>query len=310
VKIAVNNVHLDLGAGRRGTDMGPSAMHVAGLVERLERLGNHVQSMANIGHINMEASDAGDPKARFLSVIHGVCHNLAEKVFQQMQAGYFPLVLGGDHSQAIGTVSGMARHLRESGGRLGVLWVDAHTDLNTPETSPTGNIHGMPLATLLGKGARQLVDIAGPTPALAAEHVVVFGARDVDAGEAEQARETGVRVYTMSEIDYRGMRTCLDEALARISEGTAGIHLSFDLDGVDPVEAPGTGTPVPGGLTLREAHLLCETLAKSGRLLSMEMVELNPTLDERNKTAKLAVWLIESALGRRILGQRAASGDR
>ena len=301
MRIAVNNVHLDLGAGRRGTDMGPSAMYIAGLISRLESLDHEVESIRSIGHIMMESSDVGDSSVRFLGVVRPVCEELKQNVERQLGNGYFPLTLGGDHSQAIGTVAGVASHLQRQNKSLGVLWFDAHADMNTPESSPSGNIHGMPLAVLIGKGHQELLDVVGAEPALCPEHVVIFGARDIDPRESEILKATGVRIYTMSEIDYRGVGICIDEAIERASSGTDGIHLSFDLDGVDPSQAPGVGTPVPGGLTLRESHLFCERLCSSGKLASMEVVELNPTLDHENKTARLAVWLIESALGRNIL---------
>lgn len=298
--ISITNVHLDLGAGRRGTDMGPSAIHVAGLVPKLKTLGHSVADVDAIEASTFEAAEAGNPRARFLTEIERTCALLAHRVEQQVERGRFPLVLGGDHSQAIGTISGLARAYRKRGERIGVVWVDAHTDMNTPETSMSGNIHGMPLAALLGYGSKELVSIAGGEPALLASDVAVIGARDVDASETSIVARSGVRVYTMSELDERGTSVCVNEALERVTRETAGVHLSFDLDGVDPQDAPGVGTPVPGGLTLRESHLICEKAARR-RLLGMEMVELNPTLDVRNKTGELAVWLILSALGKTIL---------
>ncbi len=300
--ISICNVHLDLGAGRRGTDMGPSAIHVAGLVDALHRLGHRVVDIASVATPGVEALAVGDPKARFLAPIRDVCAEVADRVFFALEAGRFPLVLGGDHAQAVGTISGLARHWRRRGKRVGVVWVDAHTDMNTPETSLSGNIHGMPLAALLGRGPLSLVDLVGDgAPALDPADVVLVGVRDVDATEIPIVKELGVRVYTMSELDARGTSECVREAYTRALAATAGVHLSFDLDGVDPDDAPGVGTPVPGGLSLRESHLLCELGCATGRLLGMEMVELNPTLDERNKTGRLAVWLIQSALGKTIL---------
>jgi arginase len=302
MEIALTNVHLDLGAGRRGTDMGPSALHVAGLVPALRRLGHDVASIASLGGASYEAAAEGDRAARFLPEIAALCAELAARTEANVGAGQLPLVLGGDHSIAIGTISGMARALRARGERLGVLWVDAHTDINTPTTSASGNVHGMPLACLLGEGPPALTTaLIGPEPALRAEDVAVFGVRDVDAAEAEIVRRTGLRVYTMSELDARGTAICLREALDRVGRHTAGVHLSFDLDAVDPQHAPGVGTPVPGGLSLRESHLVCEWLAQSRRLAGMELVELNPTRDVRNQTAELGRWLVESALGRQIL---------
>ena len=301
MEIGITNVHLDLGAGRRGTDMGPSAMHVAGLVPALEKLGHRVVDVRTVGQVTREASTVGDARARFLDVIRDACVELADHVEATCAAGRTPLVLGGDHSQAIGTVSGLARHYRRRSQDLAVCWFDAHTDMNTPESSPSGNIHGMPLAVLLGHGHPDLTRIAGDRPALKPENVVVFGARDVDPKESALVKRTGIRVFTMSEIDARGAGNCLDEAMTILGRADAGIHLSYDLDGSDPAVAPGVGTPVPGGLNFRESHLVCETIARSGRLIGMEMVELNPTLDVENKTGKFAVWLIQSALGRTIL---------
>lgn len=303
MKLSVTNVHLDLGAGKRGTDMGPSAIHLAGLVPKLERLGHTVIDTKSCGVSSLNATDPVYPKARFLDEIYETCAFICKRVEAEAALGHAPLVLGGDHSQAIGTLSGLSRHYRKSDQSVGVIWVDAHTDMNTPESSPSGNIHGMPLATLLGHGPKQLVALAGDRPALDPAKVVVFGARDVDATEIPLVKELGLRVYTMHEIDSRGTSICVQEALERTTDGTAGIHLSFDLDGVDPSHAPGVGTPVPGGLSLRESHLLCESVAASGKLLGMELVELNPILDDKNVTGELSVWLIQSALGKTILGQ-------
>ena len=300
-KIRITNVHLDLGAGRRGTDMGSSAMHVAGVVPALKKIGHEVVGMHNIGQVSMEAAEIGEKNARFLKVINSVCRELADKVESTLDSGEFPLVLGGDHSQAIGTVAGMARHYRRKGKDLGIFWCDAHTDMNTPDTSPSGNIHGMPLSVLLGKGLPELTGISGGQPALKPENVVIFGVRQVDAKEAKVVKELGVRVFTMSEIDARGASNCLEEAMEILGKASAGIHLSYDLDGSDPSVAPGVGTPVPGGLNFRESHLVCEVLSKSNKLVGMEVVELNPTMDMENKTGKFAVWLIQSALGRTIL---------
>ena len=303
MEIDITNVHLDLGASLRGTDMGAGAMHVAGLSAKLERLGYSIESIKNLV-ASEEDGDEGRADARYLQVITDLCRKLADRVESGCEAGHLPLVLGGDHAQAIGTISGMARYYKRRGERLGVIWVDAHTDMNTPETSPSGNIHGMPLAVLLGHGPKELVEIAGDEPALNPEDVAIIGIRDVDPSEIPLVRETGVAAYPMSELDARSVPVCVAEAVERVTKHTVGVHLSFDLDGVDPAEAPGVGTPVPGGLTLRESHFICEALARTGKLVGMEMVELNPTLDVRNQTGKLAVWLIESALGRTILGKR------
>jgi len=230
-----------------------------------------------------------------------VLHHPAGPHARGLEAGATPLALGGDHSIAIGSLAAQALFHRRRGLPVGLVWIDAHADMNTPETSPTGNIHGMPLAVSLGEGVRELVGLAGDRPALDPRHVSIVGARDVDPGERERIRRLGVRVYTMSEVDERGIAACMDEAVARALDGTAGVHLSFDLDGVDPQFAPGVGTPVAGGLTYREAHLACEKVAQTGRLLGMDLVELNPVLDTNNRTAKLAVELILSAFGKSIL---------
>ena len=301
MKIAITNVHLDLGAGRRGTDMGPSAIHVAQLVPNLKRLGHSVEHIHSLGSKPHEASTLIESNARFLPEILSICSKLKSQVRSDMDNGYFPLVLGGDHSQAIGTISGIAGKFKEENKKLGVLWVDAHTDMNTPGTSPSGNIHGMPLATMLGYGHPALVALNDDAASVLPENIAIIGARDIDLTEVPLVKELGVRVYTMSEIDRRGAAICFAEAIAHVSKNTDGIHLSFDLDGVDPSEAPGVGTPVPGGLSLRESHLICEMVCETGRLVGMEMVELNPILDISNQTGKLAVWLIQSALGKTIL---------
>ena len=301
MKVAIHNVHLDLGAGRRGTDMGPSAIHVAGLIPKLQSLGHVIDGVDSVGFQSNENLDPEFPKARFLRQIHDTCEKLRDNVLAKLEGGAVPVVLGGDHSQAVGTISALSTYYRKQGKDIGVLWVDAHTDMNTPETSPSGNIHGMPLATLLGHGAPELVALSGDQPALKPENVVIFGARDIDGTEVPLVEELGIRVFTMQEIDRRGIVVCLEEALAQIQKNTVGVHLSFDLDGVDPQYAPGVGTPVLGGLNLRESHLLCESVAATGELIGMEMVELNPILDDANRTGEFAVWLIQSALGKTII---------
>ena len=300
-KIAITNVHLDLGAGRRGTDMGPSAIHVAQLIPRLKKIGHSISSIHSIGSKSYEALKVKEANARFLPDILKICTALKGTVIKNLEDGEFPLVLGGDHSQAVGTISGISTHFKTQGRDLGVIWIDAHTDMNTPETSPSGNVHGMPLSALLGYGHPDLIALNGDSPSLKPENVAVIGARDIDITERPMVEKTGVRVYTMSEIDKRGAAICFAEAIAHVSKNTDGIHLSFDLDGVDPREAPGVGTPVPGGLSLRESHLICEMLAETEQLVGMEMVELNPILDVANQTGNLAVWLIQSALGKSIL---------
>ncbi len=299
--IALISVYLDLGAGRRGVDMGPSAMRIAGLAEKLDALGFIVTEMGAIHAQEPEDIAIEDKKCRYITEVAEVNQAIQKHVQRALRGGQFPLILGGDHSLAIGTVSGVAQFMKQKNERIGVIWVDAHADMNTPETTPSGNIHGMPVSVLLGHGAPQLVALNGGTPSLLPENVTIIGARDIDPGEKELIRQLNVRVITMSEIDERGVGACIEEAIERASQGTAGFHLSFDLDAIDPWEAPGVGTPVEGGLTYREAHLICEKVAQSQRMLSMEMVELNPVLDARNRTAELAVSLIESALGKTIL---------
>ncbi len=299
--ISILSVHMDLGAGRRGVDMGPSAIRLAGLARGLEGLGYRVRELGSVSVQEPEAVRLGAAEARYLKEVLDVCTRLRDATARALARGSLPLVLGGDHSIAMGSVAAVARHHRARGRPIGLLWVDAHADMNTPETSPSGNIHGMPLAHLLGRGAPALKRLAGPRPAVDPAHVAILGLRSVDRHERVLVRESGVRAYTMAEIDERGFAPCLREAIERVTRGTAGVHLSFDLDAVDPRYAPGVGTPVDGGLTYREAHLACEAVARSGRLLGLDMVELNPTVDERNQTGRLAVELILSALGKTIL---------
>lgn len=299
--ISILGVPLDLGAGRRGVDMGPSAIRVAGLNPRLEALGYRVEDLGNIAVAQPESSKMGPSNARYLKPIAATCRALADRVERAARQGRFPLVLGGDHSVAVGTVNGVAAHYRRTGRRIGVIWLDAHTDMNTPETSPSGNVHGMPLACLVGSGPRELTHLRGVSPVVDARNVVLVGIRDVDLTERPVVRESGVTVFTMRDIDERGMRAVMTDAITIASRGAVGIHLSLDMDGIDPDEAPGVGTPVRGGLTYREAHLVMEVLCDAGLLLSMEVVEVNPILDDSNRTAVLAVELIMSAMGKRIL---------
>ena len=299
--VAIVGAPLDLGAGRRGVDMGPSALRVANLNARLSALGLQVEDLGNVDAGQAESLKAGAANARYLAPIARTCQELAEKVEKAAARGRFPLVLGGDHSVAVGTISGMAGHFRARSEKLGVIWMDAHSDMNTPGTSPSGNIHGMPLACLLGRGPKQLTHIGGYGPKLESRNVVLVGIRDVDPTEKEIVRQSGVRAFTMRDIDERGMRAVMEDALSAAGDGTAGVHLSLDMDGVDPDEAPGVGTPVRGGFSYREAHLAMEILCDSRRLCSMEVVEVNPVLDEANRTAVLAVELVLSALGKRIL---------
>ncbi len=298
---AIISVHMDLGAGRRGVDMGPSAIRVAGLDDRIRALGWRVREIGSITAAGPEEARVGRADARYLSEVLDVCTRLRDATLAVREQGGFPIVLGGDHSIAMGSVSAQAQHHKQRSESLGLIWVDAHTDMNLPETSPSGNIHGMPLSHLLGRGLPSLRKLAGKGPAVRAHNVALLGIRSVDRTERHIVKELGVRAYTMTEIDERGLSTCVREALEIASDGTAGYHLSFDLDGVDPRYAPGVGTAVHGGLTYREAHFICEACARDGGLQGLDMVELNPTLDDRNTTAELAVELILSSLGKTIL---------
>ena len=298
--LALLGVPLDLGASRRGVEMGPSAVRLAQLAQRLERLGHDVVDTGDVPIPTRETLGVGRG-IEFLPTITGVCRDIAVRTAQIVRDGRIPVVLGGDHSLAAGSIAGVATALAERGERLGVIWLDAHADLNTPESTLSGNVHGMPVAHLLGHGDAGMASIASPAPALRPEHLVIIGARDLDQAERTHAREYGVTIYTMRDIDERGLRTILAEAIAKVSEGTTGLHVSLDLDFVDPRDAPGVGTPVRGGVTYREAHLAMETLWDSGRVVSLDLVEVNPVLDSYNQTAELAVELMASAFGQRIL---------
>jgi arginase len=301
-KVTIIGVLMDLGADRRGVDMGPSAVRVAGLNQRLEALGYAVTDAGNINVRPPEMMRGGDEKAKYLREIAEVSQVLADKVERVLDDGGVPIVLGGDHSIAIGSVAGLAAHYRkQQSARVGVIWFDAHGDMNTPETSPSGNIHGMPFAAILGKGARELTHISGFAPKVYAEDCVLIGARSIDPEEAVALRESGVRVMTMREIDERGMSACVDEAIQIASARTVGFHVTMDMDFVDPDYAPGVGTPVPGGPTYRESHLAMEKVADSGLMLSFELTEVNPILDSANRTAELGVQLILSAFGKKIM---------
>ena len=300
-QIAVIGVPLDLGAGRRGVDMGPSAVRVANLNARLAELGYKVEDLGNVPVVQRESQTAGDPKAKYLPQITETCTRLAQMVEGALAAGKFPLVLGGDHSAAIGTVAGVSQHFHARGEKLGMIWIDAHTDMNTPSTSPSGNVHGMPLACCIGLGPPELSGMFGYSPKIDPANVALVGIRSVDQKERENVQRSGVHAFTMRDIDERGMRAVIEQAIEVASRGTAGIHVSLDMDAVDPREAPGVGTPVRGGITYREAHLAMETLGDTGRLTSLEIVEVNPVIDEANRTAILAVELVMSAMGKRIL---------
>ena len=300
-KATVIGVLMDLGADRRGVDMGPSAVRVADLNERLCALGYEVTDAGNIPVRNPEMLPISDRTAKYLPEIATACQKLADQVEAALDAGSIPIVLGGDHSIAIGSVGGLSAFHRKRNEKVGVIWFDAHGDMNTPESSPSGNIHGMPFAAILGHGAQALTHISGFAPKVEPEDCVLIGARSVDPDEAIALRASGIRVVTMRELDERGMSAVMDEAMWLASRRTAGFHVTMDMDFVDPDYAPGVGTPVPGGPTYRESHLAMEKVADSGKMLSFELTEVNPVLDISNKTAELGVQLILSAFGKKIM---------
>jgi len=296
MQIDIIGVPLDLGQDRRGVDMGPSAIRYANLRQRLEDLGHSVEDKGNIEVPIPETCTITDPKLKYIDCIVPMGRRVAGAVATSIQGGHFPLVLGGDHSLSVGSVHGAAKHKK-----LGVIWLDAHADFNTHETTPSGNIHGMPLAALCGLGDPRLTSLWDETPpVLDPKRVAIIGARDLDPGEKTNLRSADVMVQSMEQVDRIGMVAALEKAIERVSRDVDGIYLSFDLDALDPRFAPGVGTPVGGGLTFREVHLACEVLAETGKLIGMDIVEVNPILDEKNQTAKLAVDFACSALGSRI----------
>jgi arginase len=296
MQIDIIGVPIDLGADRRGVDMGPSAIRYAHLHQKLEELGHILEDKGNIEVPIQETCRITDPKLKYIDCIIPMARRVGGAVGTSIQGNRFPLVLGGDHSLSVGSIRGAAKHKK-----LGVIWVDAHADFNTAETTPTGNIHGMPLAVLCGLGDPRLVCLWDETPpVLDPERVAVIGARDLDSGEKRNLQEAGVMVQSMEQIDRIGMVAALEKAIDRVNRDVDGIYLSFDMDALDPRHAPGVGTPVAGGLTFREAHLACEVIAGTGKLIGMELVEVNPILDLQNQTAILAVEFIRSALGSRV----------
>ena len=301
MKIRIMGVPLDLGQERRGVDMGPSAVRAAGLNQALKNLGHQVEDAGNI-HVRLpEEQHYGDRRAKYLKEIAETSRQVAQRVHQTLKAGCFPLSLGGDHSVAVGTQAGVSKFCRERKQSLGCLWIDAHADMNTPKSSPSGNVHGMPLAATLGRGPESLSRIFGYAPKIPPQKCVLIGARALDARERRFVKESGITVFTMRAIDELGMRAVMEKSIALAGDGTAGFVVSFDVDVVDPDEAPGVGTPVPGGITYREAHLAMEMVADSMKMLAFELVEINPILDFMNKTAVLGVGLVGSALGKKIL---------
>ncbi len=300
-KAKIIGVPMDLGAGRRGVDMGPSAIRIAGLNQAIAFMGYEVTDAGNVHVHPPEAIEEMNPRARYLSQIAAATEELAVMTEAALEDGSLPVVLGGDHSIAIGSVSGVASFYRKRNQRVGIIWLDAHADSNTPETSPSGNIHGMPLAVLLGRGARELTHVAGFAPKVLPEDTAIIGARSIDPGERALLKSLGIRVFTMSELDERGMSDVILEAVEIAGVNTAGLHVTMDMDFLDPFYAPGVGTPERGGATYREAHLAMEKIAESGLVLSVELTEVNPVFDKANQTAQLAVELILSALGKKIL---------
>lgn len=292
-KIAIIGVPIDLGAGTRGTNLGPEAIRIAGIVKRLEAIGYEVEDRGDITADRRASKTVEGSNLKNLNEVSRVNRLLCEEVSQVMDKGMIPVVLGGDHSIAIGTIFGVLKHKKN----LGVIWFDAHGDINTPETSPSGNIHGMPVAVLMGMGNEALTSIGGNDSFLKRENIVYVGSRDLDAGERKAMKEQGIKVFTMYEIDDMGIKKVMEEAIKIAGDGTDGIHVSFDLDAMDPEVAPGTGTKVAGGMGYRETHYALEMIAKSEKLVSVEFVEVNPLLDKENSTAKATVALAGSLLG-------------
>lgn len=299
--VHIIGVPLDLGGNRRGTDMGPSAFRIAGLAEQLSRLGLAVTDKGDIPSPIPEARGAGDPRKRYVKEIARVCQRLFQTVLASLEDGALPLSLGGDHSLAAGSVAAASAFMRRRGKPLGLIWIDAHGDMNTPASTESGNVHGMPLAALLGGEPAELARVAGDEPAVQPKHTVLVGIRNLDEKEKELVRASRAHIFTMKDIDRLGMAEVMERALALASRGTGGIHVSCDLDVCDPTVAPGVGTPVKGGLSYRESHVAMEMVSESGKLTSLDLVEVNPTLDIRNTTAELGTELALSALGKRIL---------
>lgn len=301
MNVHVIGVPMDLGSGRRGVDMGPSAIRIAGINEQLRGFGHKVLDEGDIDIKIVEELRVGDLKARYLREITRSLKILAARVEKVMTRRGFPLVLGGDHSVAVGTISGIASYCRRKRKKLGLLWIDAHGDINTPATSPSGNVHGMPLAAVLGMGPRELTNIGGAFRKLDPLNVALVGLRSLDEGEKRRIAQAGINVYTMTDVDRYGIHRVMKKALAKVSHGTDFVHVSFDLDAVDPTVASGVGTPVKGGLDYREAHLIMELISESKSMTSLEIVEVNPILDTKNASAEFAVELVQSAFGKKIL---------
>jgi arginase len=300
-KIRIIGVPMDLGASRRGVDMGPSALRVAGLQARIKQLGHQVEDIGNISVKQPEEMSYGEKRAKYLAEIADACKDLGAIVEKSLEETMLPVVLGGDHSIAAGTLSGVAAHFKKKEKKVGLIWLDAHGDINTPESSPSGNVHGMPLAAAMGYGAMELVELQGFKPKVEPQNISLVGIRDLDTQEKKLAKKSGVHVFTMRDIDERGMREVMSDALKYAMDDTDGISVSLDMDFVDPSDAPGVGTPVRGGVTYREAHLAMEMIADTEAMASLEIVEINPVIDEHNRTALLGVELVLSGLGKKIL---------
>ena len=300
-RIRIIGVPMDLGQSRRGVDMGPSALRVAGLQARIKHLGHTVEDIGNLEVRQPEEMQVGEKRAKYLQEIAETCADISKNVQKSLDEGFLPLVLGGDHSIAAGVAAGVASHFRKDKKQIGYIWLDAHGDMNTPESSPSGNVHGMPLAAIMGYGADELVNLGGFKPKAEPGNICIVGARDLDVQERKIVKKSGIHVFTMRDIDERGMREVMAEALKYSTDDTDGVAVSLDMDFVDPTDAPGVGTPVRGGATYREAHLAMEMIADSETMLSLEVVEINPVIDEHNRTALLGVELVLSALGQKIL---------
>ncbi|MCU1265162.1 MAG: arginase [Acidobacteria bacterium] len=300
-RVGIVGVPLRYGADMVGVELGPAVMRMAGLEARIGELGYDVQDLGDIGAGRPERVAEANDRLKYLSEISNTCRQLSDKVKSSLDSGALPVILGGDHSIAIGSLAGVSSHCRDRNKSLGLIWFDAHADMNTPQSTPSGHIHGMPLAVSLGFGATELTEIGGFSPKLDPKLCAHVGARDLDPGERELVRKLGMRFFTMREIDERGMSACMDEAIAIASRGTAGYAVTFDVDALDPNDAPGSGTLVRGGMTYREAHLAMEKIAEAGGMISLEVVEINAALDVNNKTGELGVELILSGLGKTIL---------
>ncbi|MBK7644193.1 MAG: arginase [Planctomycetes bacterium] len=299
--VALVGVPMDLGGGRRGVDMGPSAVRIAGIEEGVRGLGNDFVDCGNVPVPEPASRTPVDPKARFLPEIARACGELRERVEGILEKGWFPMVVGGNHSIAVGTVAALSSHYHKKKKKIGLIWFDAHGDMNTPQTTVSGNIHGMPLACCIGRGPKELTHLGARFPMVDVKKAVLIGVRTLDEQEKKEIKDSGIHVFTLRDIDMHGIHKVMRIAMEIACTGTAGFHLTFDLDGTDPSVAPGVGTPVPGGTTLRESHLIMEHAAESGKLLGLEMTEINPILDNQNATARVAVDLALSALGKAVL---------